>query len=382
MKQKPKNKNIKKRSPKKSSKRTSKAVVLAYAKHLGLRHLRLVQHGHTGKLIHHRHTSHLALIVILLIVGLFLLASESISRALQITSVGTVSISAVVPGTAPVIGATITSPTDGTKLVDLDAVEIMGVCAKGTFVVIKNNGNLVGSTLCTDAGIFVLQIQLQSGENILSALNYDNLNQSGPSTPSVTIYVTKTIKTEEVVAPTLPDNPSIIPGVGPDISGCDIYKLADLSVGGEVRIAVVCIPRLFESGQQQTLGFLVWGGSPPYAINIDWGDGSEDTLSSLPTQVYKTETFSYENAGVYNITFRLKDKDGKTAIVQTAVQVTGKAKTFFATLTDDILYKSWFDTPVPFYLMAVAVTLGFWGGDIFDRKYGAKKFRAHTRRAV
>jgi hypothetical protein len=44
--------------------------------------------------------------------------------------------------------------------------------------------------------------------------------------------------------------------------------------------------------------------------------------------------------------------------------------------------KPWYESPVPFYLLAIAITLGFWGGDIFDRKYGAKtQYRRKKARA-
>ena len=38
---------------------------------------KLSDHRHTGKLIHHRHTSHIALVGILLLTGLFLYVNKS-----------------------------------------------------------------------------------------------------------------------------------------------------------------------------------------------------------------------------------------------------------------------------------------------------------------
>ncbi|MEI7689503.1 MAG: hypothetical protein WCI79_00875 [Candidatus Saccharibacteria bacterium] len=360
---------------KKQKTRKNKSVATVWAKFPVVRHLRLITHKHTGKVLHHRHTSHISLLIILLIVGLFLLACDSMSRALQVTN--DVTVTATVAGSAPTVGATISAPVSGVNLVDQNLVEVSGTCGSGLFVVVKNNGQLAGSTICTSAGIFVLQVQLHSGNNTINALNYDSLNQPGPITPVVVVYLTVTAPVFEPAAPApeLPSIPSITPGVLPDVTGCDVYKLADLSVGGEVRVAVVCIPRTFAAGQSQTIGFFVWGGAPPYAVSIDWGDDSADTLLSLPNQIYKTEAFSYDRAGVYNIVLRVRDADGREAVVQAAVQVTGQSQNLIGNITDDILHKSWFETPVPFYLLAVAITLGFWGGDIFDRKFGAGKNR-------
>lgn len=388
MKSKTKIKAIPKIKASKQKKRASRSVALAHSNRSIWRHFRLVEHKHTGKFIHHRHTSHVVLVGMLLTVGFFLYMSESV--ALAETSAGSVSVSVIVPGPAPTVGAAITIPTDGTSVADQKTIEVSGTCLEESFVTIQNNGRLAGSTVCTSAGIFTLQIQLQLGKNVLSALNYDNLNQPGPVTPTVTVNATQSsgVVEKEVTstpidpAPILPINPSIIPGLDSNISSCDDYEISNLPIGGEPKIEVVCVPRLFMPKLEQVLGVLVWGGSPPYAISVDWGNGSGSTLLNLPAQGYKKVTFSYTVAGNYKIAFKLKDADDKEAIVQTAVQVSGKSKTPFAAFTDDVLYKSWFETPVPLYATTVVLTLGFWGGDIFARNFGSNKPRRNSRKTV
>ena len=167
-------------------KSNKKSVCSTRAKIVGPKHLRLVEHKHTGKLIHHRNTSHLSLAIILFLLGLFLFITSNNTVKAQFSS-GDVKVGLIVPGPAPKVGATIISPVDGTKITNKNTSEVSGTCEAGTFVVVKDNGSLVGSTSCTSAGIFILQIQLWSGNNTLSALNYDNLNQSGPETKSVNI---------------------------------------------------------------------------------------------------------------------------------------------------------------------------------------------------
>lgn len=388
MKIQPKTKTKPRIKSKKQSRTTSHVVNLAHVKRPGLRHFRLVEHKHTGKLIHFRHTSHVALVGILMVVGFFLFISGNVTSAETVG--GTVSIGVIVPGPAPTIGAIITSPKNGAKLTDKNTITVKGTCLKELFVVIQNNNILAGSTMCANDGTFELQIQLQAGTNVLTALNYDNLNQPGPVTPSVTVYVTqKTNPTDKKVdtvsiAPVLPINPSIIPGVSTDFSNCNDYLPGEMSAGGDPHVAVVCVPRLFGPKIQQVLGVLVWGGAPPYAINVDWGDGSESTLLMITTPGYKKESFSYAFPGIYKITFRLKDANEKEAIVQTAVQVSGETKTPLMSVTDDIFGGTWFRTPVPLYIMAVAMTLGFWGGDIFTRKFsiGIGKHYRRTRKAA
>jgi hypothetical protein len=366
---------------------SKKRAKLVFSKHPVLKYLRVIEHKHTGKLVHHRNTSHAVLMIMLVFVGFFLYISTSLANA---DSNGSVSVGLTVEGPAPTAGAVITSPADGTKLTDQTLVDISGTCLANMFVVVQNNGTLVGSTMCSADGTFNLQIQLQVGDNVLSALNYDNLNQPGPITSSVTIIVKQTKKSQistgngkKDVEPVLPTNPSIIPGINSDLSNCDNYKVGNLPTSSEPHVAVVCVPRIFGSKIQQMIGILVWGGLSPYAISINWGNNSDSTLLSLPSPGYKKVTFSYAIPGVYKITIRLKDAANKEAVVQTAVQVTGETKTPIVTVTNDTFgISSWFKTPVPMYIAAVGVTLGFWVGDIFTRRFVTLKHHRRIRKSA
>lgn len=374
------------RGAKKQTKTTTKRVGLVYSKHLVLRHFRLVEHKHTAKLIHFKHTSHAALAGILVAIGFMLYISNNV--AYSVTNGGSVNVSVIVPGPPPTIGAVITSPLDKDKFTDKQTLVVSGTCEVNTFVVIHDNDQLVGSDTCTAGGFFSLTIQVEAGKNVLSAMDYDNLNRPGPVTPTVTIFVLKSkpispsapvVSTTTIKTPTLPINPSIIPGVSSVMSSCEDYKAGSLPTSGEVHIAVVCIPRLFGSGVQQVLGILVWGGTPPYAISINWGNGIENTLLSITEPGYYKSSFSYAFPGIYRVDFLIKDKDGESAVVQSSVQVNGTtANPTTNNITQDGI--SWLKTPVPLYVMAVAITLGFWGGDIFTRTYSLGSYKQHGSR--
>jgi hypothetical protein len=362
-----------------------KVVRLANSKSQVLHHLKLVEHKHTGRLVHRQHTSYISLMLLLLAIGFFMLyASSNIALSEQMPINNSTTVDAIVSGPVPTIGATITLPANSTTLTDIYVTDINGTCLKNTFVVIDDNSGAVGSTVCTDAGIFTLQIKLKLGANILSALNYDNLNQAGPVTPSVNVNVVQTngLATESTM-PNLPVNPSIISGSNSNLSDCSKYNPVSMPISSEPHVAIVCVPRLFGPKTQQAIGLLAWGGSPPYAVDIDWGDNLDNTLLSLPTAGYKTQTFSYAAPNTYKILLKLTDQTGKTAIVQTAVQVNGSAKATASTsIVNEINNIDWFKTPVPLYLLAVAITLGFWGGDIFNRKFGSYEYRRKTRTAT
>jgi hypothetical protein len=342
-----------------------------------------------------------ALFAILLIVGavLWYVGAEN-SRAL--TRFGEVNINAIVAGPPPGSGAIIYQPTDGTELTDELSIEVSGTCEVDSLVVITNNGVNVGSTDCSDAGIFYIEVQLWAGENILRARNYDNLNQPGPETDPVAVFVTITpppveppdpgdggggevekppVKPSPVEPPrpVVPENPTIIPGVEEDFGDCRDYKAGSVASGGNVHITIACQPRIIMSQSSHYFGFVVWGGKGPYAINVDYGDGRESKLISLSGVGYNTLLMSYQNAGSYKLTLRVTDIDGKTATIHSAIRVSGASSVDLGLPLSQTINFGWFLAPVPLYLLAIALTLGFWGGDWFDRKFGAGKKR-HVRR--
>lgn len=371
--QKTKNIRTKRVSATKKSKRPLKLV---HAKHPVLRHFRFLEHKHTGKLVKVGHTSHIALVGVLVIVGFFLAITQNFTSATG----GTVTVGLTVQGPAPLSGAVITSPGDGFELTNINPSQVSGTCVPESFVVVYNDGVLAGSTICSASGEFNIAVQFHEGENVLSARNFDNLNQAGPDTPQITVIFSSDVPAPEVTQPILPENPAVIPGVTTGPTQCEEYKQSDaLPTGGQPRVAVVCVPRTVESNTEHKIGVLVWGGQPPYALNFNWGSG-ESTLISMDAPGYRAIKVQYASSGVYKINIQVTDKGTKAASGQSAIQVTSKDEQTLTQVLNDILDTSWFETPVPLYIIAVALTLGFWGGDIFQRRFGFSKRSHHTKR--
>ena len=356
----------------------TKVVKLAHTKRPVLRHLRLVEHKHTGKLVKVHHSSYIALVGMLVFVGFFMLITQNVAKATD----NTVAISAIVKAPGPTVGATITAPVNGFNIVNLNPSQVEGNCAAGLFVVVYDDGALVGSTICTSAGSFNLNVQLHDGTNVLTARNFDALNQPGPDTASVAVTFTAEAAVQNVPKPDLPETPVIIPGVTPGISDCSNYvPTGALLTGGDPHVAVVCVPQTVQVNQDNNIGVLVWGGSPPYALNFKWGSGDE-TLVSLNAPGYKIVNVHYASSGTYNINVQVTDHGSSTGSGQSAVQVTNPAQPQTLTqIINSITTSSWFETPVPLYVIAVGLTLGFWGGDIFNRRFGARRLHKRTKRA-
>ncbi|NTW61548.1 hypothetical protein HGB24_02590 [Candidatus Saccharibacteria bacterium] len=367
-------KNINSKTKKSSRKAIVKPIHSSRSK---LRFFRIIEHKNTGKLVHHSHTSHLSLMIILLLTGLFMSATTfSVSAVNQSNSL---TVSAVVDGPAPSIGATITDPKDGSRYQDRSSLVISGNCEPYTFVSVTDNDIPAGSATCSSEGVFSLAIQVYVGSNVIKARNYDNLNQAGPDTPSIVVYNNKsTIEPEKPsispVNPGNPENPSII--VNYYLDSCDDLSSGNqFPVGGEVRIAIVCLPRLFLADTSQKLGLMIWGGEGPYAISMDLGDEKEGSLFSRSSTGYLTLPISYVAPGIYKVYVRVSDRDGQIAFTYASVRVNGvRAASGSAQSSNDGIY--WLIAPVPLYLLAVGITAGFWIGDLFDRRFGAGKKRS------
>src|SRR5476651_1331 len=280
-----------------SRSKKSKTVKLAHTKRPVLRRLRLVEHKHTGKLLlHPRHSSYIALTGILVIVGFFLVISQHVTKADN-----TVTVSTIVNGPPPTVGATITSPLNDTAIKNINPSEVDGTCVSGLYVVVYDNGVLGGSTICTTAGIFTVKVQLSEGKNVLTARNFDNLNQPGPDTLAVTVTFTSEDSVPEVTKPNLPVTPVIVPGLSGSPSECDSYSpTGSFNAGGQPHVAVVCVPQTITPNEDHKIGVLVWGGTPPYALNFQWGSG-DSTLISMDAPGYRTVAVHYASSGIYNI---------------------------------------------------------------------------------
>lgn len=125
----------------------------------------------------------------LLVVGLGLsIGMAQHAQALTITDSQSLQVTAFVPLNPPTIQAVITSPASQSRFKTTPLV-VRGTCQAGLLVRINNNGVLAGAITCSVDNDFGMNITLQIGENKLTALNYDNLDQPGPASPAVIIMV-------------------------------------------------------------------------------------------------------------------------------------------------------------------------------------------------
>lgn len=110
------------------------------------------------------------------------------AQAAVLTQSGNVNISATVLPTSPTEAAFIDQPQTNTH-VQITTMVVKGRCGAGLLVRIFDNGQLAGSVVCEPDSTFIANIVLNPGKNVLSILNYDVYEQTGPTSPDITVYV-------------------------------------------------------------------------------------------------------------------------------------------------------------------------------------------------
>lgn len=311
-----------------------------------LNRMKLSHHDHSGRLRPHEHTSYLPLGILLLIVGLVLLAftASAASPGPQPSSIG---ISGTMPGKPPTTAAVITSPSNQQRF-STTPVTVAGTCPKNTLVELFKNDIFAGSTPCTDTGTFSLDIDLLIGENTLIARVYDNLNQPGPDSNAVTVFYD-----------------ALPPQAGPTSS---------FDFGGEqLLLNTDAVFRGVFPEKELSIPIDILGGTPPYAVNIQWGDSNNKMVPRNDNAPFKVG-HTYLKPGTYQISIQATDAAGRVAFLTVASIVNGQpnvAAPVAATSGSSSfaqLLVLW-----PLYTSAIAVVISFWLGERREKHILSKR---------
>lgn len=315
-----------------------------------IRWLKLSHHTHSGKLRGHEHTSYLPLGIILAIacVPLTMITVGAASPGPQSGSIG---LSGTVPGNAPKIAAVIKKPNDGQHFTTTP-VTISGTCEGSTLIELYKNDIFAGSTPCTN-NAFTLDIDLMIGQNKVVAKTYDALNQAGPDSNSLTLYY-------DALAPQA-------------ASQTDLYF-----DGSQLILNTSAVFRGSFPGQSFDVPIGILGGTPPYAVNVEWGDNTNKVVSRDSSETFSL-AHAYAKAGTYQITIQATDAKGRIAFLTVAAIVNGQVATAAATIagsgttgltgneTINSLLILW-----PLYTASFAVVVSFWLGERREKRVLAK----------
>ena len=191
---------------------------------------------------------------------------------------------------APTSGATITTPGNGGSF-STSPINVSGICPNDLLVQIYNNGVMVGAVMCEN-GSFSLQVSLFPGTNELSADVFDEVDQTGPRSNTVTVNYS-------------------------DINGFSAF-------GQSMTLTSSYGRRSAGVNTQLAWPLQLSGGTGPYAFSIDWGDGSEAGLKSQSLAGVIDIAHVYKRAGIYRVNVKVTDANNVGAFIQLIAVSNGK----------------------------------------------------------
>lgn len=295
--------------------------------------LKISHHKHSGKLRPHEHTSYLPLLILLLMTS-FPLTVYSVDALSPPPQSESVSLTGSMPGPAPTVAAVITSPTNQQHF-SASPVTVTGTCPAKTLVEIYKNDIFGGSGSCSSTGYFSFDVDLLIGQNVLVARVYNSLNEPGPDSAHVLIFYDA-----------LPQQSA---------------ALAPLNFGGaQMILNTDAVFRGTFPNQQLSVPVTIIGGTPPYAVNMQWGDTSNNVVPRNDSLNFDVGHV-YQKAGTYQITLQATDTAGRVAFLTVAAIVNGQPSAVAATTSIgsvNNLLVLW-----PLYTSATAVVISFWLGE-------------------
>jgi hypothetical protein len=232
---------------------------------------------------------------LLLIMCVFILALliNSISDAQSYppqTQSGGVGLGGKISSPPPTQGATITTPGNGAVFNDLP-ITVAGFCPKGLLVKVFKNNVFSGSVMCENSS-YNIKIDLFSKQNDLVARVYDELDQAGPDSNIVTVTFNDDAARPDIVS--------------------------------RISITTNYARRGANPKELLTWPIVLSGGAPPYALSVDWGDGSSNDLYTVTSPGEFTIKHTFEQSGVFRALIKGTDRYNTTAYLQVVAIANGK----------------------------------------------------------
>ncbi len=272
------------------------------------RHFGVSPHRHTGHVLPRRSTSYPILTMIVLCVGVLLFSWTRLVTA----DTGNIIVHTSVPGPAPTQAASIDSPANGTQYTSTP-ITVSGSCPLNTYVNLLRNGFSSGVAICDASGRYQITTDLFQGTNQLVARDFNFTDVPGPDSAIVTVYYQPPgTSISKGAVPYNPTNPNTSNVPKPLILSANFTLLG------------------YYVGQPASWKVYLEGGTAPYAISADWGDGSHK-LFSRPTAGMLNLDHVYKQPGNYRNSYVVKisvsDADGNQSVLQLVAIVSPKSKT-------------------------------------------------------
>jgi hypothetical protein len=281
-------------------------------------HLRVAQHRHTGHVLPRRTTSYPTLVMIVLCLGVFLASWTRFVTADSFIYPGPVTnsytVHASVPGPPPSIPATINTAQDNTVVTTLPTT-VTGSCPLNTYETLYRNGAFSGVGLCDVTGAYQIQTGLFPGTNQLQVRDFSLTDVAGPisnlitmtyNPPTPPVQVTSGGSTTES-STGQGNSPSTTNTGGPIVAGEPLIFKTSFNYEGHY------------VGDTSTWQLDIEGGTAPYAISVDWGDGQHSLISEARAGTFNIDHVYKQPGGYrgsYVTKFTASDSDGTQTFLQ------------------------------------------------------------------
>lgn len=268
----------------------------------------------------------LAVVAIIFMAVALLWNSYANQASAQSSQSGSLGLEGTVAGKAPTQAAVISFPTNGQNFNNLP-ITVTGICPDGVLVRLYKNNVFSGASQCS-GGNFSILTDLFNGRNDLVAKVFDDLEQQGPDSNTVSV------------------------------------NFSDPSNEAGIRVSVTSVyaKRGANPGSVLTWPLTISGGTGPFAVSIDWGDKTSPDLVSREFAGDFTVQHTYNSAGVYNIIVKVSDKNGISSFLQLVGigngKVQGAEKTSTEAGSGTVRIVIWW----PLALLIPFIIITFWLG--------------------
>jgi hypothetical protein len=247
---------------------------------------------------------------------------------------GTVGVEGTISSDPPTQNATIVTPANGQSFSTIP-ITVSGFCPTDTLVKVFANNIFVGSSDCV-RNSYSLQVALFSGRNDLVAKVFDALDQQGPDSGVVTV---------------------------------NFNDAQFAQFGSHVLITSQYARRAAAPDTDLEWPVVISSGLGPYALSVDWADGTPAHLQSVPFAGIVTLKHTYKTPGVYRVTFKVVDTNGTTGFLQVVAVVTGPTQGSLSQTSGKaqktiVIQKEllWW----PMAILIVPILLSFWLGRRYE----------------
>lgn len=201
---------------------------------------------------------------------------------------GSIGLQGTISTAPPSVGPTIVTPVNGATFSNVP-ITVNGLCPNSLLIKVFSNNVFVGSVFCS-TGSYSIQVNLFPGTNDLVARDYDSLGQAGPDSNTVSVI---------------------------------FNDIETAKYGSRVTLTSTYAEQGVNPGSTLTWPIILSQGTGPYAVEIDWGDGSPSTLLSEKSPGTFNIQHTYTTAGIYYIVIKATDANGTEAYLQVVADVNG-----------------------------------------------------------